>query len=125
MDPRQLTARRRRLRSRKAYGSRANSTRKPGCLSEKSRVKDMKISDAQIQVILRSSATATVDPLSEIGTHNDDALVNQVTQSVMAMPDREEMIESLRAQIANGTYAPTGSEIAEAMIRRAIADRIR
>jgi len=85
----------------------------------------MKISDAQIQVILRSPAAATTEHLSETADHTDEELINQVTQSVMAMPDREEMIETLRAQIAAGTYAPTSSEIAEAMIRRAIADRIR
>lgn len=85
----------------------------------------MKISDAQIQVILRSQAAATIEQLTETATDADDELINNVTQAVMAMPDREEMIESLRAQIAAGTYAPTSSEIAEAMIRRAIADRVR
>jgi len=85
----------------------------------------MKISDAQIQVILRSPSAAAVEHLSENAIHTDNELISQVTQSVMAMPDREEMIETLRAQIAAGTYNPTANEIAEAMIRRAIADRIR
>ena len=38
---------------------------------------------------------------------------------------RDDVVAELRARIEAGEYNPTGSEIAEAMIRRAIADRVR
>ena len=41
------------------------------------------------------------------------------------MPDREEYIAELKAKIDAGQYNPTSDDIADAMIRRNIADRIR
>jgi len=43
---------------------------------------------------------------------------------VLDMPDREAMISELKARIEAGTYNPTGDEIADAMMRRAVADRL-
>jgi anti-sigma28 factor (negative regulator of flagellin synthesis) len=56
---------------------------------------------------------------------SDVELIRRVTQEVVHMPDREDRIAELRAQIEAGEYNPTGDDIADAMIRRAIADRIR
>ena len=44
---------------------------------------------------------------------------------VIQMPDREDMIASLKARIEAGTYHVSGADIADAMARRAIADRVR
>ena len=91
----------------------------------------MRISDNEVRK-LQIEGHAIVEQIVEIGQGNEEArreadvaLVKQVTSEVVAMGDREEMIAELKAKIEAGTYNPTGDEIADTMIRRAIADRIR
>ncbi len=91
----------------------------------------MQISDSEVKRVLagqsaliediRSLEEGLDDPIYEI----DPELVAKVTREVMQMPDREDRIAELKAKIEAGTYNPTGDEIADAMIRRAIADRLR
>ena len=52
----------------------------------------------------------------------DRPLIKQVTREVINMPDREALIAELKAKIEAGEYNPTGDDIADAMIRRNIAD---
>ena len=54
----------------------------------------------------------------------DQQLVADVVADVNAMDDREDRIADLKARIESGAYGPSGSEIADAMVRRAIADRL-
>jgi hypothetical protein len=54
----------------------------------------------------------------------DPQMVSAIVKRVEQMPDREDMIAELRARVEAGLYNPSGDEIAEAMIRRAIADSI-
>jgi anti-sigma28 factor (negative regulator of flagellin synthesis) len=91
----------------------------------------MRISDNEVKKVL-SGEYSIAHEITKIGEESeaahreaDQALVNQVTQSVIEMPDREEFIASLKARIEAGEYNPTGDEIADTMIRRSIADRIR
>ena len=91
----------------------------------------MRISDNEVKKVL-SGDYAIAHEISKIGEESeaarqeaDQTLVKQVTQNVADMPDREEMIASLKARIESGEYNPSGDEIADTMIRRAIADRIR
>jgi anti-sigma28 factor (negative regulator of flagellin synthesis) len=89
----------------------------------------MRISDEQVQRILETR-NSVVDEIEVLGLQKaiegpDAELVKKVTQDVIAMPDREEMIADLKARIEAGTYKPTGEDIVDAMIRRAIADRVR
>ena len=89
----------------------------------------MRISDTEVKKIL-GGQYAIVEDIVDLGqtiqTRDKDAdLIQQTTAEVIAMPDREEMISDLRARIEAGTYNPTGDEIADAMIRRSIADRIK
>ncbi|MBL8048964.1 MAG: flagellar biosynthesis anti-sigma factor FlgM [Chthonomonas sp.] len=56
---------------------------------------------------------------------SDMEMIRELTAKVIAMPDREEMIADLKERIARGEYNPAGSDIADTMIRRSIADRIR
>jgi anti-sigma28 factor (negative regulator of flagellin synthesis) len=53
----------------------------------------------------------------------DKDLITETVQKVHAAPDREARIAELKARLAAGEYQVTGEEIAEAMIRRAAADR--
>lgn len=89
----------------------------------------MRISDTEVKKIL-GGQYAIVEDIVDLGktiqTRDQDAdLIKQTTAEVIAMPDREEMISDLKARIEAGTYNPTGDEIADAMIRRSIADRIK
>ena len=91
----------------------------------------MRISDNEVKKLL-TGGPAIVEQIVEIGQGNEEArreadevLVKQVTAEVVAMSDREEMIAELKARIEAGTYNPSGDDIADTMIRRAIADRIR
>lgn len=88
----------------------------------------MRISDTEIKKILSGQYSVVEDiirheRISELTRENQE-LIEQVTQEVIAMPDREDMIAELKARIEAGTYNPTGEEIADAMIRRAVADRL-
>ena len=88
----------------------------------------MRISDTEIKKILNGEYAVVEDIMkhervSELKRENED-LIKQVTKDVMEMPDREAMIAELKARIEAGTYNPTGDEIADAMIRRSVADRL-
>ncbi len=87
----------------------------------------MRISDNEVKKIL--GGQAIVEEIVQIGEESDreadQKLVSQVTQDVLQMGDREDLIADLKARIEAGTYNPTGDEIADTMIRRSIADRIR
>lgn len=97
----------------------------------------MRISDNEVKKILSQTAdagatpthTLLVEEIKEIGAEAerraDAEIVKQVVQDVIQTPDREDMISDLRARIEAGTYNPSGDDIAEAMIRRSIADRIK
>lgn len=92
----------------------------------------MRISDNEVKKILghadeqgaqRAFADFSDEPAYD--PTNDADLIAKVKSDVMAMPDREEMVADLKARIEAGTYNPSGDEIADTMIRRAIADRIK
>lgn len=88
----------------------------------------MKISIEQLNKVVSLGGEVT-PPAAKVDEAvirlTDGDLIRDVVQSVQDMPDREEMVADLKARIEAGTYNPSGEEIADAMIRRAIADRIR
>ena len=91
----------------------------------------MRISDKEIQKIIEGPTSPDIDQLSELGhdseiqrASRDRALVDSVAANVMAMPDRQEVINALKARIDAGTYNPTSEEIVDGMVRRAIADHL-
>lgn len=89
----------------------------------------MQISDKEVMKLLRSHedivreiesiAEGIEDPQFEI----DPLMVANLAKQVVAMPDREDRIAELKAEIDAGTYRPSAEQIVEAMIRRTIADR--
>jgi len=94
----------------------------------------MRISDSEVKRILAQtqegkSHPAIVEEILTIGIEadlrKDKELVDQVVEIVQQMPDRDEVIADLRSRIESGTYNPSGADIADAMIRRTIADRVR
>ncbi len=114
--------------------ARGNIPRKPGYLSEVDiGGNTMRISDTEVKKLLSQTEGTTpssiLEDIQRIALENDQKadkdLVRQVVEAIHNMPDREDFVADLRARIEAGTYNPTGDEIADAMIRRAIADRVR
>ncbi len=89
----------------------------------------MRISDNEVKKILSGAHASLVEEIVLIGHESareaDERLATQVTQDVIAMGDREDMISDIKARIEAGSYNPSGDDIADTMIRRSIADRIR
>lgn len=86
----------------------------------------MRISDEQVKKVLSQHEVHEMDlELEPSPKPTDGPLIKQVVQDVINMPDREDRIAEVKAMIEAGTYNPSGDDIADAMIRRAIADRIR
>ena len=87
----------------------------------------MRISDEQLKKVLENgghSLVPTEDGFVASPRPEDETLIKTLTTEILEMPDRENMIEELKAKIAAGEYNPSGADIADTMIRRAIADRI-
>lgn len=86
----------------------------------------MQISDNEVKNILKQGSLAQqIDMVAEARQRAEDQeLVADVVAHVNAMDDREDRIADLKARIEAGSYNPAGADIADAMIRRAIADRL-
>ena len=99
----------------------------------------MKISEQEVSRLLSvspfdrrasaSSAAATVGGVSEgrlaarvdISPSAQD--IQRVAQVISELPDvREDRVQALKAQIESGTYHVSGEDIADLIIRRALAD---
>lgn len=92
----------------------------------------MQVSDAEIKRVLGARHAEIVGEIESLMEGIDDpnfeidqAMVDEITAKVQAMPDREDRIAELKARIDSGTYEVTSEQIVDAMIRRAIADSIR
>ncbi len=87
----------------------------------------MRISDAEVKRLISGPGPSLVKEIEEVGNENvrqqDKQMAKSLAKDVLAMQDRDEMIAELKAQIAAGEYNPSGDEIVEAMIRRAVADQ--
>lgn len=88
----------------------------------------MQITDKEMRKVMEMGGNPASSPRLEVDLEAkaiDPSLVQAVVQDVLAMPDREDRVEELKAAIEAGEYNPTSMEIADAMVRRNIADRIR
>ena len=87
----------------------------------------MQISDTEVKKILeQTSLVREIEGVGQERQRAEDAeLVVRVVEDVKAMSDREDRIADLKARLEAGNYNPTGAEIADAMIRRAIADNVK
>jgi anti-sigma28 factor (negative regulator of flagellin synthesis) len=90
---------------------------------------NMRISDAEVKRIINGPGQTIVAAIVEVGEEHsrqqDQQLVVSLTARVLEMADRDDMVEELRAQIASGQYNPSGEEIVDAMLKRAIADHVK
>ena len=103
----------------------------------------MKISLEEVDRILRSQATSPAAPKVANGNGNGNGShaaapaasveisqsaqdIARVRQIVEQTPDvREDLVASLRERISKGEYHVSSAEIADLMLRRAVADTIR
>lgn len=88
----------------------------------------MQITDKEMRKVMEMGGNPASAPRLEVDLEAktiDPSLVQAVVQDVLSMPDREDRVEELKAAIEAGEYNPTSMEIADAMVRRNIADRIR
>jgi negative regulator of flagellin synthesis FlgM len=87
----------------------------------------MRISDTELKKVIEAGQTTRPNDVEvdERIRREDAALIQRLTERVKSMADREELIADLKARIEAGAYQPTGDEIAEAMVRRSIADRVK
>ena len=88
----------------------------------------MKISTEQLQKVAEAGGSITPDSAlvdAAVIKLTDKALIQEITHKVADMPDREEMVAALKAKIESGEYQVSGEDIADAMIRRELADKIK
>lgn len=87
----------------------------------------MKISSEQLKKVAESGGAATPDSAlvdEAVIKLTDKDLIQDIARKVADMPDRDEMVASIKARIEAGEYDVSGEDVADAMIRRAIADKV-
>jgi anti-sigma28 factor (negative regulator of flagellin synthesis) len=90
----------------------------------------MRISDAEIKKILdhpeQQEMVEQIVKIEEARVRQQDQdMVRELTATVASMPEREDIVNQLRARIEAGTYHPSAQDIVQGMVRRAIADQVR
>ncbi len=90
----------------------------------------MKVSMEQAKLAARQRQKQELTQASiyekPIAASDDAKLLLKVREIINRTPDvRDELVAELKARIESGQYNPTGAEIADAMVRRTLADRIR
>ncbi len=73
-----------------------------------------------------NSAAAAESPAATVSFSSAAQQIASVTAAVNAQPDtRDELVQSLKAKIANGQYNVSSSDIADMMLRRHAADQVK
>lgn len=91
----------------------------------------MRISNEELLRIadLRKSSALVEPSLAEepnVITALETRDMRMITEALSQVPDvREQIVASLKERIEAGTYQVSGEQIAEMMVRRSLADRIR
>ncbi|MEO7715545.1 MAG: flagellar biosynthesis anti-sigma factor FlgM [Capsulimonas sp.] len=68
----------------------------------------------------------TGTPAAEVQLSSQAQTLSAAMQAVNAAPEtRDDLVTKLQKQISDGTYKVSGADIADQMVRRAQADRIR
>lgn len=73
----------------------------------------------------QSASVQSNGPAASVEISSAAKDLQRIKTMVSSQPDtREDLIQSIKTRIDNGTYKVSGSEIADLMVRRAYADRI-
>ena len=74
--------------------------------------------------VAEETNTSSITHIMESSTTPD--VIHQVASIVNATPDiREEVIAAIKARTTSGTYRVSSEEIADLIVRRALADNVR
>lgn len=91
----------------------------------------MRISNEELLRIADLRKVSDFSETSSLGEPNvitalESLDMNRITEALSQVPDvREQIVASLKERIESGTYQVTGEQIAEMMVRRSLADRLR
>ena len=88
----------------------------------------MKISKEQLKKVAEAGDSFTDDKAKvdeAVIRLTDKDLIQDIARKVADMPDRDEMVASIKARIESGEDDVSGEDVADAMIRRAIADKVK
>lgn len=85
---------------------------------------NMRISEAEVMKVASQSTVPTGEKIGTKPQVGDEELVAELIARVNAMPDREDRIAEVKAELEAG-YNPSSAEVAESILRRTIADRVR
>ncbi|MCW5946039.1 MAG: flagellar biosynthesis anti-sigma factor FlgM [Fimbriimonadales bacterium] len=92
----------------------------------------MKVSMEQVRKVIEQTKLKPAELKTEtlfdkdLAAPADAKLIREVVDEVMKMPEvRAELVAELKARVERGEYNPSSEEIVEAMVRRAIADKLR
>ena len=95
----------------------------------------MKISDTEFEKVMRliqerldaaDTQNSNTDSADVVLDPEEAKLVEEMVRRVEELPDvREDLVEDIRARIADGTYKINSAAVAELILRRAKADRLK
>lgn len=95
----------------------------------------MKISGTEYEKVMRlvqdhldtaDSPTPSADATESAVDPEEAKLIEEMVRRVEELPDvREDVVEDIRARIADGTYKINSAAVAELMLRRCRADRLK
>lgn len=94
----------------------------------------MRISNEELQriaysnpssVAVESSGSSRVSEVNVVASLESQDM-KMITEALALVPDiREQVVASLKERIESGSYQVSGEQIAEMMVRRSLADRVR
>jgi negative regulator of flagellin synthesis FlgM len=74
----------------------------------------------------KAAGNSSATPATSVELSGRAKEIQQVRKLVENAPDvREDLVNALKAQIESGEYKVSGEEVADLMIRRALADGVR
>jgi len=75
------------------------------------------------QTFANDTAVVRTSSASQVDISDTAQEIRRVTNLIKQLPDvREDRVQALKAQIENGTYHVSSEDIADLIIRRALAD---
>lgn len=76
--------------------------------------------------LVRTPTPSAISSASTVEISSKAQEIQRVTKQVQSLPDvREDLVQSLKERIENGTYSVSGADIADLIVRRAFADTVR
>lgn len=91
-------------------------------------IQTQRMTRAEIKLprLVRTPTPSMAPAASTVELSSKAQEIQRVTKQVQSLPDvREDLVQSLKERIENGTYNVSGMDIADLIVRRAFADTVR